>query len=47
MQVQGRYTEAATMYRETLEVQTRVLGQEHLDTLAMVMNLANALKAQG
>ena len=35
------------MNRETLEVQKRVLGQEHPDTLMTTMKLALALHTQG
>jgi tetratricopeptide (TPR) repeat protein len=35
------------MHRQVLEVQERVLGKEHPDTLKSMMNLANALVVQG
>ena len=35
------------MYREALEVQRRVLGLEHPNTLASMNNLANVLQEQG
>ena len=35
------------MHREALEVQRRVLGLEHQDTLASMSNLANVLQEQG
>jgi Flp pilus assembly protein TadD len=44
---QGKYSEAETMYRETLAVLQRVLGSEHPDTLSTANNLAIALKSQG
>ena len=40
LHAQGQHAEAAAMHRETLEVQKRVLGQEHPDTLMTAMNLA-------
>ena len=38
---QGKHAEAEQMYREVLDVQHRVLGPEHPDTLATVRNLAS------
>jgi hypothetical protein len=35
------------MYRETLEMQKRVLGPEHPSTLITAENLAFALRKQG
>ena len=39
LDAQGQHAEAAAMYRETLEVQKRVLGQEHPDTLSTARTL--------
>ena len=36
----GRYYEAETMHVKTLEIQKRVLGEEHPDTLDSMGNLA-------
>ena len=44
---QWQHAAAAVMRRETLEVQKRVLGQEHPDTLGAAMNLANTLQTLG
>ncbi|KAK4205836.1 hypothetical protein QBC37DRAFT_301982, partial [Rhypophila decipiens] len=39
---QGNYSEAEQLYRQTLALQTKVLGSEHPDTLNTMNNLANA-----
>ena len=44
---QGQWQEAEQMYREALEVQRRVLGLEHLDTLASMHSLGVVLRDQG
>jgi tetratricopeptide (TPR) repeat protein len=44
---QGHYAEAEKLHREVLEVRRRLLGADHLGTLASVMNLANAINKQG
>jgi len=41
--LEGRYTEADSLQRETLEIRRRVLGPEHQDTLISMDNLAFAL----
>jgi tetratricopeptide (TPR) repeat protein len=43
----GKHGEAATIYREKLAVQQRVLGADHPRTLNTANNLAGALYAQG
>ncbi|KAH8896495.1 hypothetical protein GQ53DRAFT_639692, partial [Thozetella sp. PMI_491] len=37
------YIEAEAMYRQVLELKTKVLGAKHLDTLTSISNLANIL----
>ena len=44
---QGELSEAARMYRETLEVSRRVLGMEHPRTLSSATGLACVLGKQG
>jgi hypothetical protein len=44
---QGRHGEAATLYREVLSVQQRVMGPDHPGTLMTANNLASALSYQG
>ena len=44
LNTQGQFVKAAVAYRETLEVQKRVLGQEHPGTLGTARNLALAPK---
>ena len=44
---QGELEEAARILREALEVQRRVLGTEHQETLASANNLADVLADQG
>ena len=43
----GRYDEAEKLYRETLEIQRRVLGQDHPDSLQATRNLVNLYEAWG
>src|ERR1035438_8552798 len=43
---EGRYAEAEKLYRETLDIQRRVLGTEHPDTLRSMNNLAIVLNHQ-
>ena len=43
LNAQGQHAAAAAMGRETLEMQTRVLGLERPPTLIAAMNLATAL----
>ena len=38
--VQGKYAQAETLDSQTLEIQRRVLGPEHPDTLRSMNNLA-------
>ena len=47
LEEQGEIVEAARIHRETLEVQRRVLGAEHPDTLTSANNLAIVLEEQG
>ncbi|PUB72155.1 MAG: hypothetical protein DBP03_18505 [gamma proteobacterium symbiont of Ctena orbiculata] len=43
----GRYKEAEPLVRKTLEINQRVLGEDHPDTAASYNNLAYNLKTQG
>ena len=43
----GKYQDGEELYRQTLELQTRVLGAEHPDTLRSMNGLANTLVRQG
>ena len=47
LQSQGRFDEAQQFYREALEGQRRVLGDDHPNTLASISNLGTLLVAQG
>ena len=38
--MQGKYAQAEALYSQTLEIQRRVLGPEHPDTLMSMNNLA-------
>lgn len=44
---QGKYEEAEEMYRQVLQLRTKLLGTEHPDTLASTDNLAHVVKSQG
>jgi eukaryotic-like serine/threonine-protein kinase len=44
---ENRHSEAEKIYREALDVERRVLGPEHPDTLGTMNNLANTLQAEG
>ena len=44
---QGKWQPAKEIHREVLEVMSRVLGEEHPNTLTSKNNLANALEQQG
>ncbi|KIM98677.1 hypothetical protein OIDMADRAFT_31451 [Oidiodendron maius Zn] len=44
---QGEYKAAKQMHQETLELRTKVLGPEHLDTLKSRSSLASVLYSQG
>ena len=44
---QARYAEAERLHREVLEIQHRVLGPAHPDTLKGMQGLANAMWGQG
>jgi len=44
---QGKYTEAEQMHRQTLNLQEKVLGPEHPDTLLSMRGLAAVLSSQG
>ena len=46
-QAQGRYGEAEPLFKRALEVNERVLGPEHPDTLTSVNNLAALYLVQG
>ena len=43
----GSWHEAAAIKREVLEKRQRILGDEHLDTIKAMSNLANTLRDQG
>jgi tetratricopeptide (TPR) repeat protein len=45
--VRGDYPEARHLYERALEAMTRLLGEEHPDTLGSLQNLAGTLDAQG
>jgi tetratricopeptide (TPR) repeat protein len=45
--VRGDYPEARRLYERALEAKTRLLGEEHPDTLSTLQNLAVTLQAQG
>jgi hypothetical protein len=44
---QDKYDEAEQMYRQTLELKQKVLGQEHPSTLNSMNGLASVLRNQG
>ena len=44
---EGHYAEAEKLDRETLDIQRRVLGPEHPDTLMSMNNLATVLEHEG
>jgi len=44
---QGRFAEADKLYRQTLEIYRRVLGEEHPDTLGSMNDMAMVLDSQG
>ena len=44
---QGKYTEAETLHRQTLEIRRRVLGNEHRHTFWSINGLSLALGGQG
>jgi hypothetical protein len=46
-QTKGQYAEAEAMHRQTLQLQERVLGKEHPNTLGSMMGLASSLRQQG
>ena len=43
----GKYAEAEQMHRQTLELDKKVSGPEHPDTLMSMSNLAYVLTLQG
>ncbi len=43
----GNYREAEKLFRQTLALQTEILGGQHDDTLFSIYNLANAISNQG
>jgi hypothetical protein len=45
--VDGRYNEAEASFTEVVERRKKVLGSEHLDTLASMANLASTYRDQG
>ena len=44
---QGKYAQAEALYRQSLEINRRVLGPEHPGTLASMNNLAGVYNNQG
>jgi tetratricopeptide (TPR) repeat protein len=44
---QGRYAEAEKLFRETLDIQRRLLGPEHPDTATSAYNVACMLARRG
>ena len=46
-QIRGKYAEAEGMYRQTLELMEKALGQEHPSMLASMNSLAIVLRGQG
>jgi tetratricopeptide (TPR) repeat protein len=44
---QGRYAEAETLHRQTLELKKKALGDDHPSTLSSMNNLANVLEERG
>ena len=46
LDAQGKFVEAAVLKRQTLDVQRRLLGSLHPDTLTSASNLAATLHAQ-
>jgi hypothetical protein len=43
----GRYEEAVELFQETLNVRTRVFGEEHPDTLQTLFGMATCLHEKG
>ena len=43
LNAQGRYEEAEPLFRKSLEISQRVLGEEHPTTLAIKNGLANCV----
>jgi len=43
----GRMTDAEKLQRETIDLYTKYLGPEHVDTLIAISNLASTLKVEG
>ncbi len=44
---QSKYAEAEAMYQQTLQLQEKLLGKEHPNTLLSMMSLAALLRQQG
>ena len=44
---QGRYAEVEKLHKETLEIERRVLGQDHPDTIRSMVNLACVAALRG
>jgi hypothetical protein len=47
LQSNGQYVEAAQMHRQTLELERKVLGPKHPDTLMSMNDLGSAVSRQG
>jgi hypothetical protein len=45
--MQGKHAEAERIYREMIDVQRRMHGEEHLSTLATANHLATCISMQG
>jgi tetratricopeptide (TPR) repeat protein len=44
---QGKYDESISLFRQSLEIMRKVLGEEHPNVAALLNNLAALLRAQG
>ena len=43
----NRHSEAEPLYRQALELENRVLGPEHPDTITSINRLADCIRAMG
>ena len=43
----GQYNEAITIYKEVLQAQSQILGENHLDFIRTKLNFANCLDSKG
>ena len=44
---EGKYAQAERLFASTLEVQRRLLGEEHIETLETMTNLGNLYRTEG